>query len=206
MTDLPWLRWGKELVALAQTGLHFTKDVFDRERYERVHALGHELLGAGFAIEPAQLALLTTDRGYATPKVDVRALVRDGDGRLLLVQEFTDHRWSLPGGWADVGVSPRENAEKEVREEAGLEVSARRLLAVLERRKHASLPFPFDVYRLFFDCELLGGALAPSSETLDAAFFPLDALPPLSLARVSEPLLHRLIKLADDPAAPTEFD
>jgi ADP-ribose pyrophosphatase YjhB (NUDIX family) len=148
---------------------------------------------------------LRAEPGYLTPKVDVRVAVFDGD-RVLLVQEVSDRRWSLPGGWADIGESPAEVAAREVQEEAGLEVQIARLLAVLDKRKHAHPLQLSYVYKLFFLGAVTGGSLQNSAETLQVAWFERDALPPLSLDRVLPAQIERLFQQRDNPALPVDFD
>ena len=101
-------------------------------------------------------ARFADEYGYATPKVDVRGVVLDDRG-LLLVREVGETRWTLPGGWADVGETPRRAVEKEVRQEAGLEVSAARVLAVYDRDFRGRTQWPAHVYKLYVRCDALGG-------------------------------------------------
>src|SRR5512138_3186477 len=179
-----WLRWADALQTIASAGLTYSRDPFDRDRFEQVRAIAAELLSRHTDLAPAAAAeRLRAEPGYVTPKVDVRAAVFDGD-RVLLVREASDGRWSLPGGWADVGESPAEVAAREVREESGLEVRVTRLLAVLDKRKHPHPPQLAYVYKLFFLCEVTGGALRTSTETPGVDWFARRALPPLSLDRV----------------------
>ena len=156
----------QRLHAIGQTGLTYAKDPYDRERYDELLRLGSLML-AGPEPESVRLAsdLLKLERGYATPKVDVRAAIFQ-EQKVLLVREREDDRWTLPGGWADVGLSPAECVEKEVREEAGLIVKARRLLAVWDRNKHPHPPLPFHVYKLVFHCEITGGALGAEGRNI----------------------------------------
>ncbi|MEX0318627.1 MAG: NUDIX hydrolase N-terminal domain-containing protein [Ruegeria sp.] len=181
-----WLARAKRLLALAETGQHFTSDPFDRERYDEVAAMARAMLADLGRVPLARIDGLISDHaaGYATPSLDVRgAVIRDG--RILLVRERADGRWALPGGFADIGKSPAENAEKEIWEEAGLHVRARHLYALRHKARH---PYPADArdfYKLFFLCEEVGTDLPrPGSETSEAAFFPEGALPDLSLGRV----------------------
>lgn len=206
MTSPDWLLRAQRLAALAQTGLTYARDHFDRERYLEVRALAAEMLAAGAGEEPRRVAgLLAAEEGYATPKVDVRAAVFDG-GRVLLVRERVDGGWTLPGGWADVGESPGVAAAREVREESGYEVRTTKLLAVWDKLRHDHPPDPFHAYKLVFRCELTGGAPATSHETTGVDFFAEDALPPLSLPRTTEAQLRRLFAHARDPGLPTDFD
>jgi len=197
----------EEIAALAQTGLAYAEDPYDIERYERLRAIAADLLGAR-ADAPAEKVLdwLSLDAGYATPKLDVRAVILRGE-TLLLVQERSDGDWALPGGWCDIDLSPGASVEKEVIEETGLEVRAVRLLALFDKRKH---DYPFQIphaYKGFFLCAERGGELLNgTAETQAARFFPIDSLPPLSLNRNTASQLHRVVALARDEAQPAAFD
>ena len=169
----------QRIQAMAQTGLAFTQDRFDRERYEALLEVAAQLMGGDSRLLPA----FRSEWGYATPKVDVRAIVLR-EGKLLLGREATDGLWCPPGGWADVGGSPSENVEREVFEETGLQVRATRLLGVWDRNRHGHPPRPFHAYKLFFLCEETGGELRTCEDILEIGFFALSELPPLSLDRV----------------------
>ena len=204
-----WLIWAREIQALAQTGLAFTRDEYDRTRYERFRALAAQIMAQHTALEVGDIeAMFTQQTGYATPKVDVRGAVFR-DGRILLVRETADgDRWTLPGGWADVNESPAEAVVKEVREEAGLEVRAFKLGAVLDRSRHAHKPiYPFHIWKLFFLCEVIGGEIRTGPETSEVAFFAERDLPAdLSISRVLPPQLKRMFEHMRQPDLPTDFD
>ena len=165
--------------ALAQTGLAFSQDRYDRERYKTLLGIAADLMGGDPGLVPAFAA----QTGYATPKVDVRAIVLR-EGKVLLVREVADGLWCPPGGWADVGDAPSAAVEREVFEEAGLTVRATQLLGLWDRNQHGHPPIPFHAYKLFFLCEELGGELRTSVETLEVGFFDPHDLPPLSVDRV----------------------
>jgi ADP-ribose pyrophosphatase YjhB (NUDIX family) len=153
----------------------------------------------------ALLAAFADESGYRTPKVDVRGVVLE-EGRLLLVRETGSDLWCLPGGWADVGETPSQAVAKEVREEAGLEVRAVRLLGVFDRDFRGRLRWPAHVYKLFVLCERIAGEPeADGLETEAAAFFALGSLPPLSMKTAPEHL-ERALDVARDASAPTAFD
>lgn len=199
----------RELQAIAQIGQTFAGDShFDRERYERVQAIAAEIVAAGTGLETgAVVEFFAAESGYATPKVDVRGVVFDADGRLLLVREASDGLWTLPGGWADVNESPATATTREVREESGFETRAVKLLAVYDRTLHEHVPaFPYHVYKLFLRCERVGGVAATSVETSGVAFFAEDALPPLSVSRVTERQLRRMFEHERHPDWPADFD
>jgi ADP-ribose pyrophosphatase YjhB (NUDIX family) len=202
----PWLDWAKRLQAVAQSGLTYSPNQYDVERYHTVREIAAEMMAAGSAspIQPIR-DLFAGQTGYATPKVDMRAAVFHED-RILLVQEREDRCWTLPGGWADVGEAPAHAVEREVREESGYQTRAVKLLAVYDRNLHGHPPFPFHAYKLFFRCELIGGEPALSNETSGVDWFARNALPPLSTTRVVESQIHRFFEHYDHPQWPTDFD
>lgn len=201
-----WLDWARRLQTIAQAGLTYTRDPFDRERFEQMNQIAAELIAhhTGDPVEHVH-AILKVEAGYATPKVDVRAVVFR-EGKILLVREVSDGQWSLPGGWADIGESASEVAVRETREEAGYEVRATKLLAVLDKAKHDHPPQLWYVYKLFFRCELLGGAPAANHEIVEVGWFARDALPPLSLHRNTPAQIDRLFEYEAHPELPTDFD
>jgi ADP-ribose pyrophosphatase YjhB (NUDIX family) len=202
-----WLEWARRLQAIAQTGLTYALDPYDVERYGAVREVAAEMMAeASGSVDVAVIRDLFAEQcGYATPKVDVRGAVFR-DGKILLVRERSDGGWSLPGGWADVEDTPAEATVREIREESGFETRAVKLLAVYDRNRHAHPPIPFHAYKLFFLCELLGGAAAHSNETDGADFFAEDALPPLSITRVTTGQIERLFEHYRNPELPTDFD
>jgi ADP-ribose pyrophosphatase YjhB (NUDIX family) len=204
-----WLLWARRLQAIAQTGLTFVQDPYDKERYEQIRALAAEIMAGYSGAELSRIeSLFTEQSGYATPKVDVRAAAFRDDGALLMVREATDGRWSLPGGWADVNQSPREAILREVREESGFEVAIRKLAAVFDRARHGHLPpRPFHVYKLFFLCDIAGGAAQTSLETTEIGFFAEANIPAdLSIGRIVPYQIGRMFAHYRDPDLPTEFD
>jgi ADP-ribose pyrophosphatase YjhB (NUDIX family) len=203
-----WLRWARELQAIAQIGETYSgENHFDRERYARVRGIAAEMLAAGTGLDTATVVtFFDAERGYATPKIDVRGVVFR-DGRLLLVREASDGLWTLPGGWADVNQSAGESVVREVREESGFETRAVKILAVLDRSRHEHTPaFPFHVYKLFVRCEIVGGRPAPRVETTAVGFFDEADLPPLSISRVTEGQIRRMFEHLRHPDWPTDFD
>ncbi|MEL6672537.1 MAG: NUDIX hydrolase [Bacteroidota bacterium] len=196
----------KRILALAHSGLHYGNSPFDLERYQELEQLGYEMMGI-LADMPTEkvIRLFVTRDAYATPMVDVRAVVVK-DEQLLLVQEKTDGKWSLPGGWADVGYSASEVAVKEVKEEAGLTVKAVRLLAVFDKAKHPHPPEMYYVYKMFMLCEALDDTLETGLETSGVGFFSLDELPPLSLNRVLPSQIEHIYQLIQEPKPGAAFD
>jgi ADP-ribose pyrophosphatase YjhB (NUDIX family) len=196
----------RDLVALAQSGLTYAENPFDRDRYQRVLAIASRLVAAGSdALQPTVQRLLEVDRGYATPKVDVRGAVFLDD-RVLLVRERRDGKWTLPGGFADVNDLPSQAVEREIREESGYVARARKLAAVWDRRLHGQPPTLTHAYKLFFLCDITGGSAATSTETDGVDFFSLEDLPPLSLPRVTAEHLRRLLLHHHQPDLPTDYD
>lgn len=177
--DKRWLAWAVELQSLAQAGLTYGKDGFDLERYARIREISAEILAHMTGLPAEKVTgLFCNETGYQTPKLDTRAAVFQ-EGKILLVRE-RDGRWALPGGWCDVNVSVGENTVKEVKEEAGLEVSADWVIAVQDREKHNRPVYACKVCKIFVLCSVVGGQFAPNSETVASGYFPLDRLPPLA--------------------------
>lgn len=202
-----WLKWAKQLAALAQVGLTYSKITYDIERYGQIRDIAAEMMAQGFDMEKKSImGLLEREQGYATPKVDVRgAAFRDG--KILLVKEATDGGWTLPGGWADPNQSASEAVAREVFEESGFEVRVRKLAAVYDRSKHPHLPLaPFHVYKLFFLCEITGGTATESHETTGVDFFAPDNIPSLSVDRTLPFQIQRMFDHRREPSLPTDFD
>lgn len=202
-----WLKWGRELQAIAQNGLAYCKNPYDIERYEMIRQLSTEILAQYSGADLSTLEkLFTNEQGYATPKVDVRGAAFQNDA-ILLVREIADGgRWTLPGGWADVTDSPGEAVLREIREESGFEAKALKLAAVYDRNRRGHPFFYFSTYKLFFICELIGGAPSVSHETGGVGFFQEADLPELSISRVTPEEIHMLFEHHRNPNLPTEFD
>lgn len=180
-----WLEWAIELQSLAQAGLFYGKDPFDMERYERIRAIAAEMISYKTEIPEEKVKnLFCNEIGYQTPKLDTRAAVFQ-DGRILLVKE-NNGTWSLPGGWVDVQVSVMENVIKEVREEAGLEVTADLVIAVQDREKHNLPVYAYRVCKIFVLCSVVGGAFEPNIETVESRYFGIDELPALAEEKNNE--------------------
>jgi ADP-ribose pyrophosphatase YjhB (NUDIX family) len=197
----------RKLQAMSQTGLEFSTNEYDRQRYELLSNISAELMAehCDTPVEKFQ-KMFDAQSGYATPKVDVRAAVFR-EGKILLVREAADGLWTMPGGWSDVNDSPREAAEREVWEESGFRVKAVKLAAVYDRAKHPHVPpLPFHVYKMCFLCDILSGEPTVSREILEVGFFAPDALPPLSISRILEFQIFRMFEHAQNPSLPTDFD
>ena len=207
LTSPHWLIYAQRLAALAQSGMAYCRNPYDLERYHQLQEIAAQMIAEGSA-EPVQQiqGLLHNQAGYATPKIDVRGVIFR-ENKILLVRELADGgRWTLPGGWVDVGEPPSLAVEREVREESGYEVKATKLLAVYDRELHGHPPHLFHTYKIFILCELVGGCPAESLETGGADFFPPDALPELSLSRVTPDEIQRMFEHHADPNLPTDLD
>ncbi len=203
-----WLQWAKALQAIAQTGLHFGEGEYDAQRYRQIQEIAAEIFAHHTNLEKDPiLDLFAKDSGYATPKVDVRGVVFR-DAQILLVREVLDHhRWTLPGGWADVNEAPAEAVTREIFEESGFETKAVKLLAVYDRTLQGHTPpMPYHVYKLFFLCELIGGEAQPSYETSEVAFFSENNIPELSRSRVLPHQIQRFFEHYRNRDLPTDFD
>lgn len=174
-----WVRWVMELQSLAQAGLFYGKDVFDRERYTRIREISAEML-AHMTDLPVETVtgIFCNEVGYQTPKLDTRAAVFQ-EGKILLVKERSG-KWALPGGWCDVGLSVGENTCKEVKEEAGLDVVPEKVIAVQDRAKHNKPDYAYSICKVFVQCRLIGGAFTENSETTEAKYFAPEELPELA--------------------------
>lgn len=174
-----WLEWAVELQSIAQSGFFYGKDKFDLERYERIREITAEMLSYKTDIPMDKVKdIFCSDVGYQTPKLDTRAAIFKDD-KILLVQE-ANGTWSLPGGWVDVDISVEENTVKEVKEEAGLDVRVKRVIAVQDREKHNLPIYAYKICKIFMECELLGGEFVSNIETLGYDYFAMDELPALA--------------------------
>lgn len=179
-----WLQWAVELQSLAQAGLTYGKDVYDKERYERIREISAEMV-SNVSEVPLETVknLFCNESGYQTPKLDTRAAIFQ-NGKILLVRE-NNGKWSLPGGWCDVNVSVGENTVKEVREEAGLDVIPERIIAVQDRAKHNLPAYAYGICKIFVLCTLVGGSFQENSETTGFDYFSEDKLPDLATEKNS---------------------
>lgn len=201
-----WLELAQRLQSIAQSGLHYTENPFEIERYKNVLEIAAEMIAMQTEIKKSEIhKLLIREAGHSTPKVDVRGVVFE-DNKILLVKEKVDGKWTVPGGWADVGFSPAENVEREVFEESGFKVKAKKVIAVYDRNKQGHTPFIFHLYKIFFLCEIIGGKSKTSYETEDVGFFDLENLPELSLGRITKSQIERFFEHLNNPDLPTDFD
>jgi ADP-ribose pyrophosphatase YjhB (NUDIX family) len=200
-----WLGWAREIFSLSQSGLTYSANPFDIERYKRLQEITAEMIESQSAIsKETVLDSFSMQAGYITPKVDVRGAVIQ-DGKILLIQEKADGKWAMPGGWADLGNSPASVAEREVWEESGFRVKAEKVVAVIDANRIEPLEF-YHAYKIIFLCRLLDGEPRTSHETLAVDFFGLDDLPPLSVYRTNEDMLREVFAHVANPNRPTAFD
>jgi ADP-ribose pyrophosphatase YjhB (NUDIX family) len=206
MTPPRWLEWAREIQALAQTGNHYALNEFQHQRYNRLIEIAAEIVSDHTSLEYAHvLETFKLPIGYATPRVDVRGAVFQNQ-RLLLVRERMDGGWTMPGGWADVGDIPSKAAEREVLEEAGFYVKAKKVVGVYDANRFGSLEL-FHAFKIVFLCNLLGGEASPSVETSEVAFFGENELPEfLSSERTNPRYIQDAFHSHNDPECPTVFD
>ena len=171
-----WLKWAIEIQSLAQSGLAYTTNVYDIERYERLREISAEIIEEKSNLNLEKVKdLFCNETGYQTPKIDTRAAIFK-DNKILLVHE-NNGTWSLPGGWCDVLESVKSNTIKEVKEEAGLDVKATKIIAVQDRNKHNRPIYVYGVCKIFVMCEIIGGEFKENIETTEMKYFALDELP-----------------------------
>jgi len=200
------LAFARRLLALSQTGLHFTREEYDRERYREVADIAAALLAEASGRDATQLRQTWfVEDGYSTPKIDVRGAIFRED-RALLVRESTDGKWTLPGGWADINDTPRRAVEKEIEQESGFTAHAAKIAAVYDRNAHGHPPHLFHAWKMFFICDITGGEARTSYETTAVEFFPIDALPDLSTGRSTAVQIRRMYQHHLHRDWPTEFD
>lgn len=200
-----WLQWAREIFSLSQSGLAYSGNPYDIERYKRLQEITAEIIENHSEVaKEAALNSFSMQAGYITPKVDVRGAVIH-ERKILLIQERADGNWAMPGGWADLGDSPATVAEREVWEESGFRVKAEKVVAVLDANRIEPMEF-YHAYKIIFLCRLLDGEPRTSYETLAVDFFHPDQLPPLSFYRTNEDMLKEVFAHVENPNRPTAFD
>jgi len=202
-----WLGWAREIQALAQTGKRYALNDFQTERYDRLAEIAAEIVAAANGLEVESIARdFKAQTGYATPHIDVRGAVFR-DGKLLMVRERIDGGWTMPGGWADVGDVPSEAAEREVWEEAGFRVKARKVVGVYDANRVEGWINLYHSYKLVFFCEIISGEANPSNETSEVGFFGADEIPiNLSGERTPPRIILDAFRVIQEPDCPTMFD
>lgn len=201
----PWLKWAIEIQSISQCGLTYTKDVYDKERYEQLRNIAAEMLSYKTEIPVNKIKnLFCNEEGYQTPKLDTRAAIFK-DGKILLVHEKSG-TWSLPGGWVDVLESIESNTIKEVKEEAGLDVVAKKIIAIQDRNKHNTPLYPYGICKVFVQCDLIGGEFVENIETTEIGYFSLDNLPNLSNEKSNFEQIEMCFKAKEDENWKVIFD
>ena len=201
-----WLRWAREIQALGQTGLTYCENEYERQRNQRIMDIAAEITEKYSNIEKKVLIEgFNKQLGYATPKVDVRGAVVK-DNQILLVQERSDGKWCMPGGWADIGESPAEAIEREVSEESGFKVKAEKIIGVFEANRYGRPQEFYHAYKIIFFCRLNGGKATTSYETTGVEFYSFDNIPQLSVNRTNERHLAEVQKHLKDTNRYTFFD
>lgn len=204
--NLKWLEWATKLQSIAQAGLTFGENQYDIDRYQQIRDLSVEILHEYTDIKHEKIVnLFAGEKGYQTPKVDVRAAVFRDD-KILMVKEKIDGRWSLPGGWADVNTSVSESAVRECDEEAGAIVKPKRIIAVQMANRQNNFIYPFTIYKIIVECELLEYKFKENSETLESGFFATDNLPELSVERNNLNQINLCFEAKKCPCFETVFD
>ncbi|MEL0445969.1 NUDIX hydrolase [Streptococcus pneumoniae] len=184
MKTSDFVKYLQRMIALTDTGLTFTKDPFDRERYEDLRGLLSEMLNQASDLDAEELAeVLKPTSAYATPLMDVRAWIVE-DEKICLVRGQGENDWALPGGFGEVGYSPTENILKEIEEETGFEAKVERLLAVFDTNRFQLQSKQYA--KFVFECKLLDGQFQKNQEIADLQFFAIDQLPNLSEKRITK--------------------
>lgn len=207
MSSTAILNYAKRLKAMAHLGLTYSKNEYDMERYHELEQISLEMMQmvTGESLEVLSV-YFNKDQEYITPKTDIRAVIFNDQNEILLVKEQADGKWSLPGGWADIGQSPTEAAIKEALEETGFTVKPVKLLAVLDKRCHEHPPQPDYVYKVFIQCEITSGEYVSAFDILDVGFFNQNAIPELSEDRVLPAQIDLMFEYLSDPQKPARID
>jgi ADP-ribose pyrophosphatase YjhB (NUDIX family) len=201
-----WLEWAREIQQLSQTGLAFAVTDYEKNRYKRLTEITAEIVEHHTQLKAEEVTkVLMAQPGYATPKVDVRAVVIKDD-KILLVQERTDNLWAMPGGWADVGDIPSEVAIRETKEESGYDVKPIKLIGVYDANRSGRQLELFHAFKIIFLCDFIGGEEKTSDETLNVGFFAFEDLPALSLNRTSDKHIKEIISHLKNPQRQAYFD
>ena len=200
-----WLELIIEIQSLAQNGLAYTNNVYDKERFERLRDISAEMLSmkSDLSLEKVK-DLFCNEKGYQTPKLDTRAVIFKDD-KILLVKE-NNGTWSLPGGWVDVLESVASNTVKEAKEETGLDVVPKRIIAIQDRNKHNKPIYAYGICKIFVLCEIIGGKFEKNIETIETNYFSLDELPLLAEAKTNKEQIEMCFKAVNDESWQVQFD
>ena len=206
MEERKWLDIAKKLQSIAQAGLEYSKDKYDLERFEEIRKVSIDIMECYTDIEREKIKNhFAGETGYQTPKIDIRAAVFH-ENKILMVKEKLDNRWSLPGGWADIDLSLKENLIKEAMEEAGAKIIPERILAVYDRNRNTNILFPHSVYKIFVQCKYLESKFVENIETEETGFFSVDQLPELSETRNTASQIKMCFRYKDRPFHEPYFD
>lgn len=201
-----WLKWATEIQSLAQTGLAYTQNIYDIERYERLRKIAAEMIAEKSDISLEKVKdLFCNETGYQTPKLDTRAAIFQGD-KILLTHE-NNGTWSLPDGWVDVLETAKSNTIKEVKEETGLDVETVRLIALQDRNKHNKPLYAHGIWKVFVLCERIGGEFVENIETTEIKYFGLDELPDnLAEEKCTKEQIEMCFQAREDENWQVQFD
>lgn len=201
-----WLKWAIEIQSIAQNGLAYTESEYEKERYERIREISAEILSAktGLNLDKVK-GLFCNETGYQTPKIDTRGVIIK-DNKILLVRE-NNGTWAIPGGWCDVLETVKSNTIKEVKEEAGLDVEATRIIAIQDRNKHNKPYYAYGLLRIFVLCNALGGEFVENIETTESKYYALDELPDnLAEEKTTKEQIEMCFKAYNDENWKVQFD
>lgn len=202
---IKWLEWVKEIQSIAQNGLTYTNDVFDRERFERLRSIAAEIMSGYTDISTDKVKdLFCNETGFQTPKLDTRGVIFK-NGKILLVKE-NNGTWSLPGGWVDFDQTVKTNTEKEVYEEAGLTVKAVRIIAIHDRNQHNHPAYPYNVCKFFVLCDVINGQFQKNTETTESGYFAIDELPLLAEEKNSREQIEMCFSAYNNADWTLQFD
>jgi ADP-ribose pyrophosphatase YjhB (NUDIX family) len=207
MSSTKILNHARRLKAISHLGLTYANNEYDIERYSELQQISIEMMQLVTGVPLETLAgYFSEKKEYITPKVDVRAVIFNNENEILLVREKADGKWSLPGGWADIGQTPTEVAVREVLEETGFNVKPVKLLAVLDKRCHPHPPQLDYVYKIFIQCEIVTSEYKQAFDILDIGFFKQDYLPELSEHRVLTTQIDLMFEFLNNPEKQAVID
>lgn len=207
MKNGKWIQWAIKLNAIAQAGLTYTTNEFDKERYNQIKEIAFEIIATHTDLTIEKIYnLFEEEKGYQTPKIDVRAVIIDAENKILLVKEKLTGKWCMPGGWADCGLTLKENVIKETKEETGFNVEPVRILAIMDRNIHNFPRIPMSIYKIFVEANLIDGSFKENIETETAAFFPLNDLPILDEKKTTQKQVELCFKLRNNFNTAPYFD
>lgn len=201
-----WLKWAIEIQSLAQSGLEYTDNVYDIERYEKLREISAEMISEKSNISLDKVKeLFCNETGYQTPKIDTRAVIFK-DNKILLVHE-NNGTWALPGGWCDVLESVKSNTIKEAKEETGLNVEAIKIISIQDRNKHNKPIYAYGVCKIFVLCNIIGGNFIENIETTEIKYFALDEIPNnLAEEKTNKEQIEMCFKAVSNENWQTQFD